>query len=235
MPDGSKVSLPYYVLKPGLEVPTYFVAVNRPDYSQTYKNLELFASKRLSNRWMFRGSVTLQDWKQHVGAGAIIDPTRQRGPTGCTVCDNEQVVIGAGDGSGSKGGVYISSKWAYNFTGTYQIPVIETNIGVNLTGRQGYAVPYAYRQRADGGFKFLLATSATDQVRHPNLTELDLRVAKDFHIWRGGVTLSVDAFNVLNKNTVLQRDVRRLQLKSSNRITEVQSPRVLRMGVRLSF
>jgi outer membrane receptor protein involved in Fe transport len=58
----------------------------------------------------------------------------------------------------------------------------------------------------------------------------------------GALTLSVDAFNVLDKRTVLQRDVTRLNnnnaggtFGSSNHITELQSPRVFRLGARVTF
>lgn len=235
---------PYYTLKPGTSAPAYFVIENRPDYSQTYKGVDLYATKRMSNRWMLRGNLTLQDWKQSVGPGAIIDPSVGRsgaqGYFGCTVCSGSQVVIGAGSGSGSKGGVYINSKWAYNITGTYQIPVIETSFGMNLTGRQGYVIPYVYRVAGSdgqgGNFKYVLAETKIDQFRQPNLTELDLRLAKDIRVYHGGgVTFSVDAFNILNRQTILQRDVRRLQLASSNRIQELQSPRIFRVGARLTF
>lgn len=240
LPDGSTISLPYYTLKSGVAPPTFYVIGNRPDYNQTYKGLDLFATKRLSNRWMLRGNLTLQDWKQHVGAAAIVDPSIARGTTGCTVCDNEQVIVGAGSGSGAKGGVYISSKWAYNLTGTYQVPIVETSFGVNLTGRQGYPIPFVQRVSGSdgqgGSFKFLLAEPGVDTNRHANLTELDLRLAKDIRIHGDyAVTLSVDGFNILNRQTILQRDVRRLQLGSSNRITELQSPRVFRLGARVSF
>jgi hypothetical protein len=250
LPNGQTVTLPYYVLKPGLSAPVFFVIGNRPDYNQTYKSLDLFATKRLSNRWMLRGNVTLQDWKQHLGAGAIVDPTKARSGSGtCATCDGADVVQGSGSGSGAKGGIYINSKWAYTLTGTYQIPVIETNFGVNLNGRQGYPIPYAFRVTGSGGVngqggttKYLLAESDVTQFRHSNITELDLRLAKDIRIWRGGVTFSVDAFNVLDKRTILQRDVRRLNsnnsggtFAASNRITELQSPRVLRLGARLNF
>jgi hypothetical protein len=232
MPDGSTVSLPYYTTA---NAPIYYVINNRPGYNQTYKGLELTATKRMSNRWMLRGNVTLQDWKQHVSSSGIIDPTRQRTTYGCTVCNDVEVLQGSGTGSGAKGGVYINSKWAYNLTGAYQIPVVETSLGFNLTGRQGYAIPYAYRVTTNEGFKFLLAENETDSFRHPNLNELDLRLAKDLHFQRVGLTISADAFNVLNAQTVLQRDVTRLNRASSNHITELQSPRVFRLGARLSF
>ena len=246
VPGGkSSTTLSYYTLKSGVAPPTYYFITNRPDYNQTYKSLELTATKRMSNRWMLRGNVTLQDWTQHIGSSGIIDPTQNRGAaagagatpgwlTGCISCDGSEVLQGSGSGSGAKGGVYINSKWAYNLTGVYQIPVIETSLGFNFTGRQGYPIPYVYRVSTSEGFKYVLAESDTDTYRHSNLTELDLRLAKDIHIARAGVTFSIDAFNILNKNTVLQRDVRRLQL-TPNRITEIQSPRVFRLGARLTF
>ncbi|HEX7192090.1 MAG TPA: hypothetical protein VF381_11030, partial [Thermoanaerobaculia bacterium] len=243
MPDGSKVSLPYYVVNTagGVSAPIYYVVNNRPGYYQTYKSLEFTATKRMSNRWMLRGNLTLQDWKQHVSSSGIIDPTIQRTTYGCSVCNDVEVLQGSGTGSGAKGGVYINSKWAYNLTGAYQIPVVETSLGFNITGRQGYAIPYAYRINTfsegviNEGFKFLLADNKTDAFRHPNLTEVDLRLQKDLKIQRVGLTLSVDAFNILNDQTVLQRDVTRLNRSSSNHITELQSPRVFRLGARLSF
>jgi Carboxypeptidase regulatory-like domain len=240
LPDGSKVSLPYYTLKSGVSSPTFYVIGNRPDYNQTYKGVDLSATKRLSNRWMLRANLTIQDWTQHVGAGAIVDPSIARSSNGaCTVCDNSQVIVGAGSGSGAKGGVYINSKWAYNFTGTYQLPVIETSFGFNLTGRQGYPIPYVYRVSANdsqgGSFTYLLAEPKVDTHRNANVMELDLRLAKDIPIRNHAITLSVDGFNILNRQTILQRDVRRLQLGASNHITELQSPRVFRLGARVSF
>jgi len=245
LPGGqTTLTLPvYYVLNSNVPTPTFFVIGNRPDYNETYKSVDLFATKRLSNRWMLRGNFTLQDWKQHVGSGAVIDPTIARSGSGsCTVCNNGDVVQGSGSGSGAHGGIYINSKWAYNLTGTYQIPVIETNFGVNVNGRQGYAIPYAYRLTGAAGLngqggtqKFLLAENDVTKYRNPNTIELDLRLAKDIRIWRGGITLSADAFNVLDKRTILQRDTRRLNLSAAGHITELQSPRVLRLGARLSF
>ena len=237
-PFTSTLSLPYYVLKPGLSAPTFHVIMNRPDYNQVYKGLELTANKRMSNRWMLRGNFTFQDWKQHNSGAGIIDPTRQRDANyGCTVCDGSDVIIGSGTGSGSFGGVYINSKWAYSLTGLYQLPIIETSLGFNLNGRQGYALPYVLRVAGTGGEgnKFLLAENNVTQFRNANVRDLDLRLAKDFRISRVGLTVSIDGFNMLNSNTVLQRNVARLAVAANNRVTEVLSPRVFRLGARLNF
>ena len=244
LPNGSPYSVPYYKIKSGVASPIYYVITNLDDYSQTYKGLELSATKRMSNRWMLRGNVSFNDWTQDVGSGSIWDPTRQRGTpnsaapnvgtlSGCTVC-NGSVVQGSGSGSGAKGGVYINSKWAYNLTGVYQIPVIETSLGFNLNGRQGYPIPYIHRVSTSEGRKYVLVQNQTDSTRLDNVTELDLRVAKDLRFSRLGLTISADVFNVMNSHTILQR-VTRLNTASANQITEIQSPRVIRLGARLTF
>lgn len=245
LPNGKTVSLPYFVRKAGVPVPQSFVITNRPDYDQTYKGLELTATKRMANRWMLRGNVTLQDWQQNVGPDGVVDPTRSRtGASGCESCDGSQVLVQSG-GSGNKGNVWINSKWAYSMTGVYQIPFIETSLGLNLNGRQGYPVPYTWLVRGAAGEanKALLVPDETDSFRNDNVTTLDLRLAKEFRFQRVGLTVSVDGFNMLNQNTILQRDANNLNAAADSttlratrdRVTEVLSPRVFRLGARLSF
>ena len=76
--------------------------------------------------------------------------------------------------------------------------------------------------------------------------ELDLRLEKEFLFGRARVVPSLDAFNVTNENTVLARvgrvgnyDARRarpyLQRPTFNQIAEVESPRIFRAGLRVSF
>ncbi|HVR41860.1 MAG TPA: carboxypeptidase regulatory-like domain-containing protein, partial [Thermoanaerobaculia bacterium] len=141
---GSSYSEPYYVLREGVDPPNYFVLQNRPDYEQNYDGIELSLIKRLSNRWMMRGSFTWNDWTHDVGPGAIVDPTVSLSGSGCNICDGSDVVQGSGSTSGTKNGVYINSKWSYNVTGLYQIPVVEMNFGFSILGREGYPIPYVH-------------------------------------------------------------------------------------------
>jgi hypothetical protein len=215
--------------------PVYFAFRNLPDYSQNYMGVELSGTKRMSNRWMLRANLTWQDWTQDIGEEGILDPTHLRTATGCSSCDGDIVVQGAGTGSGAKGGIYINSRWAYNVTGAYQIPFIETSLGFNLTGREGYPIPYILRYNSNEGGKNVLLGDI-DAYRQPNVHNLDLRLAKDIRFGPAGITLSVDLFNALNSNSVLQRDLDyRRTTTQQNRITEVLSPRVFRLGARLTF
>jgi hypothetical protein len=243
--EGSAFSVPVYVLKAGIATPTYGVITNRPDYGQTYDGLELTGVKRMSHHWMMRGNISWNDWRQQVGPDAFADPTPLRTTYGCSNCDDGLVVQGSGTGSGAKGGVYINSRWSYNLTSVVQLPW-QFNVGASVTGREGYPIPYVARvntgpNTAGGeGFKQVLVTDDIDAFRLPDVFNLDLRLAKDFRFNRAGLTLSVDAFNVTNERTILQRTTRlndRLNrtFTSAARIVEAQSPRVFRFGARLTF
>ncbi|HEY6930688.1 MAG TPA: TonB-dependent receptor plug domain-containing protein, partial [Thermoanaerobaculia bacterium] len=77
LPDGTPYSAPVYELNPGVAVPPGYVWQNRPDYNQTYNGVDLVLTKRLSNKWMMRGSFTWNDNKQNVGSGGCVDPTNR--------------------------------------------------------------------------------------------------------------------------------------------------------------
>jgi len=198
LPNGQSYSVPYYTLKPGVATPVNYVFTNRDDYTQTYQDIELSAVKRMQRNWMMRASVTLSDWKQNVGPGAIIDPSPLlRNSTnsfdGCSVCDGGDVASGGGIGNN-----YINSRWAYSLTGVYQLPW-QISLGAALNGREGYVAPYyvQFRDRREGTQKTLLVSDF--DTRLPNVTNLDLRIAKDIAIaGEAALNLSIDAFNVLN-------------------------------------
>jgi hypothetical protein len=94
---------------------------------------------------------------------------------------------------------------------------------------------YVARGGADGTI-YTLAVNKVDQFRLPNLFNLDLRLSKEFKIGgQGRFTLIADAFNVLNKATVLERALAANSAASYNQIVEILNPRIFRFGVRLGF
>lgn len=244
-PGGESYSSPVYALRPGVDVPTFGVMTNRPDYTQIFDGFELNATKRLSNRWMLRGNVSWNDWTQDAGSNSYQDPTTfetalpQFQTFQCLGADCSGIVTSpAGNASGTKRGIYINSRWGYNLSGIYQLPW-DIMFGAALTGREGYPNPYntdvdmtTYDENSGEGVKRVY-TGALDSARLDDLMNLDLRVAKDINISVVRLTLSLDAFNVTDERTVLQRENR--DTAASNRIRELQSPRVLRFGARLNF
>jgi len=242
LPNGQAYSVPYYTLKTGVATPVFYVFTNRDDYTQTYQDLELTAVKRMSNRWMMRANVTLSDWTQQVGTDAIVDPSPLLSNStnsfdSCSVCDGATVASGGGIGNN-----YINSRWAYSLTGVYQLPW-QVSVGAALNGREGYLIPYrvSFRDRREGTQKNLLVSSNFDDSRLPNITNLDLRLAKDFSLaHKAALNISIDAFNVLNTHTVLDRNTL-LDVGADgtnplyNHISTLMSPRILRFGARIKF
>jgi hypothetical protein len=242
LPDGTAYSVPYYTIKSGVPVPVNYVFTNRKDYSQTYQDLELSAVKRMSNNWMMRANVTFSDWTQHVGAGAIIDPSPLLSNStnsfdSCSTCNGAQVASGGGIGNN-----YINSRWAYSLTGIYQLPW-QMTVGAAFNGREGYLNPYyvSFKDKKEGTTKHLLVSTNFDDNRLPNIANLDLRLAKDFRFnGKTAVNISLDAFNILNNHTVLDRNTL-LDVGADgtspvyNHISTLMSPRVLRFGARLKF
>lgn len=244
LPDGTSYSVPYFELGDDVPVPTFFVLSNRPGYEQTYDGVELFFVKRMSNRWMLRANASWMDWEQSVDTQGFPagDPSRVRdtgaGDTGCTTCTGN-IVQASGSISGAKGGIFINSEWSYAITGVYQIPFIETNLGVNINGRQGYPVLYGHTIRGlREGTKTLLVNDIGDD-RLPDIFQLDLRLSKDFTVGPVGLQVALDAFNVTDEQTIMQRQPdlvdRGNALSGANRIRELQSPRILRVGARFTF
>ncbi len=235
-------TIPIYDVKAEVGLPVFGALQNRPDYSQTYDGLELSLVKRMANRWMLRGNFSWNDWNQSVGPEAIIDPTRARTGAGCAVCDGDDVVQGSGTISGAKGAVWINSEWSFNAAGVYQIPGIEANFGVNFTMRQGYPVLYVHETQTlpvGAVRRQILVSDSVTSHRLENPYSVDLRLAKDFRFRGVGLELSIDAFNVTNERTILQRnaDLARQTARraAANRIREYQSPRIFRVGARLTF
>ncbi|HEX4959239.1 MAG TPA: TonB-dependent receptor [Thermoanaerobaculia bacterium] len=237
-PNGSTYSIPFYVINNSLSTRNGGFLRNS-DNEQEYKGAALTFNKRLANRWMLRGNVSYSDWTwSKVPDGDNPDPTEFLGGGRK---EGDPVLQGSGTGSGSKGGVYINSKWSYSVNGLYQIAPDHPwgfNVALNLNGRQGYPVPYFRRvflpANYNGASENVQVTSSPDSFRLDDIHIVDARVEKEFTFSDFGLTLGVDCFNLFNEGYVLQRN-HRLNQASSDFVREITSPRVLRFGARLSF
>jgi hypothetical protein len=260
LPDGSTNTVQAYNLRPGVTTAGGTILING-DKEQTYKGVALTFDKRLSNRWMLRGNFSYNDWTWDIPNSAIIDPTEPGNAAGFAAGgnrDGDQVVLCSG-GSGSKGGVCLSSKWSYSINGLYQVMPDRPwgfDVSGSLNGHQGYAAPYTITGRrvyTSGTTSVnMLASDRPDQLRYDDLHIVNLRLAKEFRFSDFGLTLGVDVFNALNEATELQRQ---LKVSYSNATTptggdatrasdlptngdfvsEVVSPRIYRLGVQFSF
>lgn len=238
LPNGTPYTADLWVLRPGLSTRNGAFLQNGGS-EQEYKGASVVFNKRLANRWMLRGNVTYSDWTwSKVPASSHIDPTPLLNGGNR---EGDAVLQGSGTASGAKAGVYINSKWAYSVNGLYQIAPDRPwgfNVALNVNGRQGYPVPYFRRVTLPANMQqaneFVSVTNRPDAFRVDNITIVDARVEKEFNFSDVGLTLGVDCFNLLNEAFVQQRQ-HRLNLGTSNYVTEITSPRIFRVGARISF
>ena len=221
---------------------------NAEGYDTTYKGIELTMTKRLSNRWMSRMAFSFNDWTENwdgtpygvhtTGTSGMVHPTE-----GDALVEGGQVAFLSG-GSG-KASFYTSVKWQF-----YGNAMVQGPWGFDLSGgvfgKQGGPYPIHVRLPAGrDGNSPALATGEVDALRYPNVWNVDLRLAKTIKVGGTGLTLSAEAFNVLNNGVVLSRS---RQANTATflstiagaepgvgRIEEIIAPRIVRFGVNLTF
>jgi hypothetical protein len=186
-----------------------------------------------------RASFGWNDFRQFISPQSIKDPNNLWALGGQN--DNDTLAVGYS----SKAYLFINGHWQFNVTGLYQFP-LGINLGANFFGRQGYPfLPYVRASTFDvASSRPQLLIGKTGDFRLDNLYQLDLRLEKAFQIGPVTVTPAAEVFNVINSSTVLQRYSRVGTFNSDDgfsddgsfyTIQETQSPRILRLGIRLSF
>ncbi|MFN8061626.1 MAG: TonB-dependent receptor [Vicinamibacterales bacterium] len=215
------------------------ILTNRPDFHTGYSGLELQATKRLSNKWMGRFGFAWNDSKEFFdGAGSVQQPTRSD-TTGAPAGQFSGPQVDGGQVAprsyGAKRNVFFNAKWTVNANGLYQLPG-GFDIAGNLVGRQGYPQPIILNLSAGGdGTVRALAVPELDTNRYKALWNLDFRLAKRVRFkGNAGIDITADIFNALNTASVLERN-RNPESSQFQKINELISPRVLRLGFRLVF
>jgi hypothetical protein len=247
--NGQSYSATWYRLRPGVRpLPgNAEIETNRPGYHTQATSFQLTANKRLQNRWMMRGSFAWNNPRRYITDPnvGLQDPTSTQvagrssstgispfvGPTE----DGSLIANASGSGSGSKADVFINSKWQFNLAGLYQLGG-GINVAANLLGRQGYPTVYYHRIGNPDAFTTFIRVKpfVVDQFRNPDIYTLDARVEKEIHMGRGNVIVLLEGFNLLNKSDVLQLQSR-INTATANQVREILSPRILRLGARVTF
>lgn len=221
---------------------------NAEGYHTNFGGLELTLTKRLSNRWMSRVAFSYNDWTESWdGTPYGVHTTASSGKVAPTEADalvqGGQVAFLSG-GSG-KASFYTSVKWQIYANALVQLP-LGFDLSGGVFGKQGGPYPITVRLPSGrDGQTQALATPAIDTNRYDNVWNVDLRLAKTVKFGGAGLTLSAEAFNLLNNDVVLSRS---RQANTGTfistiagaepgigRIEEIISPRIVRMGVSLTF
>ncbi|MCM2268685.1 MAG: TonB-dependent receptor [Thermoanaerobaculia bacterium] len=239
LPDGTPYTQQAWVLREGVSTRGGQWLENG-DREREYLGVALTFNKRLSDNWMMRGNVSWNDWEWSIPESEREYPQQFFGGGNQ---DGDRVLTCSGTGSGAKGNVCISSAWSYSINGMYQVAPDKAwgfNVAAALNGREGYSFPYFRRfnngdlpRNCVGGFCTNI-TDRPDDYKADDVHTVDLRIEKEFKFDRVGLTVGADVFNVFNENTILQRELRLNQTRGDF-LFETLSPRIFRLGARLSF
>ncbi|MGH9381265.1 MAG: carboxypeptidase regulatory-like domain-containing protein [Thermoanaerobaculia bacterium] len=236
LPDGSPYSVQTFALNPALEF-TGGSFLTNGDRSIEYQGIGLTLTKRLANRWMARGNFQYGEGEWDVPASFLRfdDPNPEE--IGTDIDSGLFAIQSAG--SGAFADTVIQSTWSANVNGMYQIAPDRPwgfNVAANLYAREGYvAPPFRRSPGGDGRTRDIRLTDEIDDFRFDDIFTTDLSINKDIRTGGDlGVTLSIDLFNAFNENYVLQRN-RRMGITQSDWLRETLSPRIWRLGARLSW
>ncbi|MGH9203822.1 MAG: hypothetical protein ACRD2A_21555, partial [Vicinamibacterales bacterium] len=201
------------------------------DFTRIFHGLEITARKRMSNRWMLNGSLTLnsatynappEGYLNTIAGDVFALAALPMDPTNREFIEGEQTLING-------------SRWVAKLSGLYQLPW-DVSVGGTLNARQGFPfIPNVLspsRTGALGTIHVMVEPYAAH--RYDSLVLVDLKAEKRFNLGRFNVTGSVDVFNAMNTNTVLNR-VTTQNSAIANQVVEITGPRVVRFGARFSF
>jgi hypothetical protein len=234
---GVTSTTPVYRLGPGVRLPpgNGRVLANREGYHQRYWNVDFTGTRRLANRWMVRGFLTLQQQREYFDdpARAIQDPTPRYEQIAGLVSGFLDGGLAVNAPPGSE--FVINAKWMYSVAGLYELPW-GVNVAGTIYGRQGYpTVETITVNRPDGlGLTSVLVDSDLDASRLSSLHLFDFRIQKTLEWQRVRATLNLDLFNTLNSAVTL-RQFREATATTFRRPQEIVAPRLIRLGLQLQF
>jgi hypothetical protein len=235
LPDGSSFNVPIYIPDQAkvVAVGGGRLLTNWPDYYTYFNGLEMAVNKRMSDRWMMRLGLAFNNPREHYGQSPPVTDNGQptRSDTFPLISGGQWAPRSSGSGSGD---VFVNQRWNFNLNGAYQLPW-DLEVAGNLFGKQGTPLPI-YRNTSLGrdGTVRVLVTPELDTFRFDNLWDVDLRISKNVKMARGSFQIIGDIFNLLNANTEITRE-RNLDATNFRALASNLSPRVLRLGARLSF
>jgi len=234
-----------YVWKENVQDVYGWLATNWPsDRYDEYYGVDLRWNKRMSNKWMLTGSVTLQEQKSHWGADYPFNPTNQWAE------DGEEYAYSIGGASG-KVSMPVFSRWMAKAQALYQLP-LDFNLGVVFSAREGHIRSkrmYVEDPTAPNPYNYSseIRLEKVGASRLPAFWNVDLRLEKVLRIQdTGRIYIMVDCFNVFNNN-ILNRErevypgslyLDTLEFATAARSgepNEVLNPRIFRFGVRFAI
>jgi len=213
--------LTVYNLKPG--APDNFTYYTNPDEAdRSYKALQFILEKHLSHNFQFMLSYTMSRAEGMVPLGVW----GSSGMMASGAWNNPNMYVN------TRGVLDLDKPHSIKFNGIYQAP-LGFILGVNYVGQSGFPYARYFDVTLNQGLSSFNGEKPGAN-RTPFQHLLDLRLEKNFTIGRFQPKLFLEAFNLLNSNTALGIGAK-YNSPTYDEITSILSPRILRVGVGLTF
>ena len=173
---------------------TFFT--NDRSYLQTYKGLEITATKRMSNRWQMLAGYTFAQSRIE-GLSVNTNPNNLLNVTGPLAGQNTNFNGQIGD-----------RPHQFKLTGTYITPWYDIGVATNFSTSSGIALTRQVTVAQTVGGNSTVNVEPLGSSRLEARTVMDLRVFKTVNMGARSLEASVDVNNMFNTNTVW--DVRTL-------------------------
>ena len=219
---GTVQTITVFNLSPTLASVRDRVIANVDLLQSNYDGVQFTFNKRLSNRWQLLGGLTLQSHKGFTHSGTYTNP-------GTTTDLNDPTYLLNKDNSS----VFQELPWAFTLSGSYVAPY-GIQISGKYTGRAGDPLVRTFQATGLTQGTQTVSVQQRGEDRTETVTKfVDVRFAKLFRIGGSRFEGTVDLFNLLNANHVLN------QLTGIGstwaRPSLVLAPRIVRFGVTARF
>jgi len=228
---------------------SYDLRTRQPGYYRDFYGIDIIFNKRLSNKWMLNGSLTLQSQAAHFGDDGYMNPTNLWAEDGRPYAP----YIG---GASGKINQYTYSRWLVKAGGLYQLPY-DINVSFTFLAREGWIIrervqyrDYRIPQPYNAGRTAWLYLHPFSTERMNTFYRFDIRLEKSINLGdTGRIYLMADLFNVFNsklENRRYQKDWGTFYMSAAGvpsftmdpnayDLNEILNPRILRFGVRFQF
>ena len=228
--------------------PYYRVQRMPSDRYNDYWGVDLVVNKRLSNKWMFNGSVTYQTQRAFYGDKGWMSKTNIWAYEG----QDSSALIGQASGLLNQ---YTNARWLVKLTGLYQLP-FDINASMTFMAREGWIIDeyfsyydYTLPNPASTSSDLRMVPFGTNRL--DPLLNLGLRLEKMLRLGdTGRIYVMADMFNVMNEDTIIRRQQKNygayyhyaggvgdrwVPWANTYKIDGTLNPRVTRFGVRFTF
>jgi hypothetical protein len=221
--DGQVKSITIYKLQPAFGALRDRVIDNVPGLESTYNGVQFDVQKKMSNRWQMLTGLSLQKHEGFDHGGTFTN----------VEFNNPNARINRDEGS-----VFIDLPWTYTLAGSYLLPWQAISVSGKYTARAGdplnrtqvftFTTPTATQPSET----IRVAQRGTDRTETINQF-LDVRFSKRARFGSTSLEGTVDVFNILNANHVLDQNI---GLGSTfGRPARILTPRIVRFGLTLRY